>query len=116
MAEKGTTEVYVYDEDGEEFELSVHWIVSGEYVRGRYFGPPEDCYPDEYPEVEVDTVVLHEFGKAYHFSIEEVAEVYDGDLEEEINEAALETAQDNREARAERAAEDRYDRWKEDGF
>lgn len=41
--------------DGEDVTLTVSGSVEP-LVRGRYFGPPERCYPDEGGEVEITSV------------------------------------------------------------
>jgi len=42
--------------DGVEADLTIQANVSP-HVPGRYFGPPEKCYPDEGGEVEIETIL-----------------------------------------------------------
>ncbi len=43
-------------QDGFCVELEIDFTISGEYVPEKVSGPPEDCYPAEYPEVEVEAI------------------------------------------------------------
>lgn len=75
MSTAGTKEVYVEDpETGEEFEIEVKWSLFGKYVPAKLYGPPEDCYPAEYPEFEIEAVTLTEFGKVFALSEDDLTE------------------------------------------
>lgn len=54
-------------------ELELEVAVCGRYVRGRYDGPPETCYPDEWPEVElVAAWYLADDGRRVAVSLDEL--------------------------------------------
>jgi len=42
--------------DGEEVEVYVEYEISGKYIPGNISGPPEKCYPAEYPEIDIISV------------------------------------------------------------
>lgn len=99
---------YVYDPDLDvEIEISVDWSISGEYVPARLSGPPEDCYPAEYPELEVLECTVHEFGRVYHVDWDEVIAL-NPDEPEELEQYALAYEQDRRDAALEDMAEEAY--------
>lgn len=64
--------------DGEDVTLTIVGYVTP-IVRGRYFGPPERCYPDEGGEVEITDVTCD--GKPWSYVL--------GDKDVERAETAL---------------------------
>jgi len=49
---------YCVERDEEELELTVRGTVS-KFIPGRFFGPPENCYPDEGGEAEIEAILLN---------------------------------------------------------
>jgi hypothetical protein len=86
-------------------------------VRGRYYGPPELCYPDEGGEIEITSVVIdggdHDGEEIDIDALPDVKAITDR-LEEQIEEAAIDEDvrryEDAMEAKAEAAREARWDR------
>lgn len=62
---KTTITMSVAMEDGEDAEVEVTGTISP-FVRGRTQGLPENCYPDEGGDVEVEKVTLD--GKPFELS------------------------------------------------
>jgi len=105
----GTKEIYVEDpESGEEFIVSAEWCVSGRYTPAKLYGPPENCYPAEYPEFEWTEFTLDEFGRTYILSTADLEEV-GVDLDDVQIEVA-EEEDDNEPPEPEYNSDDKFDR------
>ena len=83
-----------------EFEVE---FSSTPYVPARISGPPENCYPDEGGEVEIESICIGEF---------EVSDIISDSvrqlLQTECEEAALECEQEERDSALDDRAEARY--------
>ena len=117
---QGTYCVYVFDEEDEEYEIEIAWSVFGSYEPARTMGPPERCYPAQYPDCDYDSITLHEFGRIYHLQLEEVLEVASSgagvrvteeDIEIAVFEMAAEAEADACEYAMECRAEEMRDRY-----
>jgi len=66
---------------------------------GRSYGPPEHCYAESPAMAEINVIALHEFGRVYHLTLDDVEEA-DIDLDaielraEEMAEAMIADADD----------------------
>jgi len=109
---QGVVLVYVED-DFDEVEVEIAWCMSGSYAPAYTTGPIDKCYPAQYPDHDFESVTVTEFGRTYHVTLEEVLELSgkdQGDIEQEIYEAAAEAEQDAYEY----YQDCKYDAWKDE--
>ena len=97
-----TIEITV-ERDEVEFELEVSGYVEP-LVRGKYFGPPENCYPDEGGYAEIETILCE--GKPW---TGELTKEERERAEEALSQCAEEDAEDAAEAAYEARMEAMYD-------
>jgi hypothetical protein len=64
-----------------EDECVVTYKVSGKYIRAKINAPMEDCYPAEYPEIEIESII--------NSRGEDIFEQLVGKEEQQIEESAL---------------------------
>lgn len=109
MIVRGTHEVYVYDEStDEEYEVNVAWCITGAYTPARTYGPPENCYPAEYPDIDIEAITVEAFGRTYEVELDELTKLADTsqeDIETAIFEQHAEDTQAAHEYWAEAAAD-----------
>jgi hypothetical protein len=72
------------DFNGDRLDVEVEYRVISMGSKGRYSGPPEDCYPGEGPELDIEAVLL----------VDEDGKTTDEDILDELSDAALDRLED----------------------
>jgi hypothetical protein len=60
---------------GEDFIADIEYYVNHGPIRGRYYGPPEDCYPSEPAEWDIESICLYPYDHPTHPGFEATGEL-----------------------------------------
>lgn len=93
-------EIFFYDEEMDEqitFEVVIEMRCTAPYVPARISGPPEDCYPAEGPEFELETIYIQFAKRQVEIKPEELEQLVGKKRADKLIEAAELYAMENHE-------------------